>query len=279
MPFVKYSGRTYPPESPFARLVSVEIEAIASDHMTATPKAVRKWNGSIVKDGSLNEGGFEINVSPASGDMLVGEFKEICAALDSDDAKVDDSCGLHCHVDATDMSWWTIRQLVRLYAKLEDALFSIVDPRRRFPPADGGKHYCAPCGTHFLRALDSPKSTKDLTNKTHTLLYNTVGAVAIRRSHDKYQGSRYYALNLHSWLYRGTVELRMHHGTVDFDDCFNWALLCTSLVETAKNLKHDELRSWPIGIRGLLKLAPTLGCKAWVTSAWNEYNPDNRIEA
>src|SRR3990167_5914932 len=168
MPFVKYSGRTYPPESPFARLVSVEIEAIASDHMTATPKAVRKWNGSIVKDGSLNEGGFEINVSPASGDMLVGEFKEICAALDSDDAKVDDSCGLHCHVDATDMSWWTIRQLVRLYAKLEDALFSIVAPRRQFPPADGGKHYCAPCGTHFLRALDSPKSTKDLTNKTHT---------------------------------------------------------------------------------------------------------------
>ncbi len=43
--------------------------------------------------------------------------------------------------------------------------------------------------------------------------------------------SRYLDLNIHSWLYRGTVEYRLGNGTVDVDDIRMWPLWCLWLTE------------------------------------------------
>jgi len=278
-PLTKYTG-VATPDSPLTRLIAVEIEASGvadGDAGESINKAVMKWKGSIVNDGSLEEGGFEINTSPASGDLWTKQLTDICGGLADDGAEVDIKCGLHCHVDASDMNWWGVRRLVQLYHGVEDAMFGIVEPRRKLPPRDGGKHYCAPVGRHYLNALAKPKGTTDLMNKTHSVLYGYTGRDAVRQSRDKYNGARYYALNLHSWLYRGTIEFRMHHGTVVFKDIFNWGLLCASLVNTAVTANHSVIKTWQPGIRGLLELAPTPGCKAWVVKQHNKFNPTNKV--
>src|SRR6266702_5519087 len=61
---------------------------------------VRKWHGSIVRDGSLPNSGFEINTSPAAGDVYIKQITEICKALTRVDAKINNDCGLHIHIDA-----------------------------------------------------------------------------------------------------------------------------------------------------------------------------------
>src|ERR1041385_3921165 len=55
-----------------SRYISAEIEvARLGGHKALIEKVVKKWDGNIVYDGTLPEGGFEINTAPAGGDLYV----------------------------------------------------------------------------------------------------------------------------------------------------------------------------------------------------------------
>lgn len=58
---------------------------------------------------------------------------------------------------------------------------------------------------------------------------------------DKSHGSRYNALNLHSYYYRGTLEFRHHHGTINANTMTYWPLICGSIVEWAKTHSDTQL--------------------------------------
>lgn len=53
--------------------------------------------------------------------------------------------------------------------------------------------------------------------------------------------SRYWALNIHSWLYRGSIEFRLHHGTVALDDLVCWPLFCGWMVEAASRFPDFQI--------------------------------------
>ena len=46
--------------------------------------------------------------------------------------------------------------------------------------------------------------------------------------------SRYFKLNLQSYVKYGTVEFRHHSGTTTFSKVKNWILICARLVEYSK---------------------------------------------
>lgn len=58
---------------------------------------------------------------------------------------------------------------------------------------------------------------------------------------DKYNNARYKACNLHSWLYRGTVELRLPSGTVQGDKIAQWGILWGTIVDTAMRLSYADI--------------------------------------
>jgi hypothetical protein len=51
----------------------------------------------------------------------------------------------------------------------------------------------------------------------------------------KYNPTRYRGLNLHSFNYRGTVELRYWDGTLEAEDIKAWVILCLRLVLKSLN--------------------------------------------
>ena len=110
------------------------------------------------------------------------------------------------HVDARDYSHNDIGNLIRVYAKIEPALLKCIAKSRRT------NHYCEPCGEQMLERLANGGHLAS-EKKTALCVYGNEHKNLSAAKRDKYDDARYSALNLHSWIYRGSVECRLHHGT------------------------------------------------------------------
>lgn len=208
------------------RFIAAEIEVADIDENKSdlVAKAVKDWGGSIVQDGSLPENGFEINTAPAGGDLFVRQIDEICSALKKSSAKVDDSCGLHIHINAKDFNYYDVRRLMKVYAKIEDALFGMLPYRRK------KSHYCRPCGKNYIRNLINGRVPY---KKVKSSVIKTIYKDETTQNHKnvKHDSSRYVALNLHSWFYRGTVECRMFSGTTQSSKIVPWGIIWAKILD------------------------------------------------
>jgi hypothetical protein len=238
-------------KNPLSRFISLELEVAGADDGDSIGFAASKWNDAIVEDGSLPDGGFEINTNPSNGDLFLNHIHELGNALKGN-ATVNNSCGMHCHIDASDYSWFDLFKLCRVYTRIEDALFSMIAPSRR------GNNYCRTCADSF--------TFTDVKTFRETLIYRLyqqdvdmsewkwsasikANKHRIYYSQNKYHDARYSALNIHSFFYRGTVEFRHHQGCVDGERAANWGLLCAHIVEyaarsTSKQIKGLSGNSW-----------------------------------
>lgn len=208
---------------PFNRKFGVEIEAYGADkHLIArliTEAGVncmvegynhttrRHWK--IITDGSLNgANAFEI-VSPIlEGTAGMEELRKVCTVLESNRVKINKSCGMHIHFDASEMGFKQIQNLVLNYAKAEEAIDSFMPQSRR-----------ASNNTYCMSIMGSEAKVKQAT---------TIG-----RLQDIYR-SRYYKLNLQSYSRHQTVEFRQHSGTVEFQKISNWIFFLHNLVEYSR---------------------------------------------
>lgn len=254
--------------NPSKRFISVEIEvASVRDWASRVMDCCLKWRHSIVSDGSLPDTGFEINTAPAAGDRFVTCIQELGEALASHGAEVTRSCGLHVHVDARDYTFWDVRKFVLLWERVEPSLFSIVARSRR---PGSNNNYCLPVGERY-RPLTEEQDVKSSFIRS-IYGYDTKCERHQRQPYkvldskkgDKYDSARYYALNLHSWVYRGTLENRIHQGSVNAKRITNWSLLFAGLLDFAAQKTETYLRTLPAGMDTLLAAAPTDDVRAWV---------------
>ena len=217
------------------RCLSVEIEtaSLNYDQADRLQSAVRRWRGSIVEDGSIQ--GVEVVTAPAGGIHLERQIREICTGLAEADATVNATCGLHVHIDARDLRWYDLRRLVILYAAVEPALFDLAPASRRT------SGFCMPCGTRLIEGL----ATARCRGKSKTaLITNTYGAPPDRsfprKKTHKYDSARYSALNLHSYIYRGSVEFRLGSGSVDPTKILRWCRVLLAVFEASQRATEAE---------------------------------------
>lgn len=213
--------------NPSERFIAAEIEVAGKNDewYASVIEEVNKWGGRVVRDGSLPQGGFEINTAPAAGDQFIKEIRAICQTLQKAGAFVTEKCGLHVHVDARDYSYQDIRRLALVYAALEPALFQMVNAYRR------SNIYCMPCGQRFHQAMKfQEKPLKDLKKEVFQGIY-AMGFEARVYREWKDSAHRYSALNLHSWFYRGTIECRLFGGTVRSAKIIRWGMLWAKILD------------------------------------------------
>jgi len=248
--------------NPCPRLAALEIECCGFRGTRVSKRTVadvvRKWGAGIVEDGSLPCAGREITTAPAGGDLLVTQLTEISHTLHAARAYVDTSAGLHVHVDARDLSWWDIRRLVVLYARIEPALLSVLPPSRR------NNRYCLPCGQRYLNYLQQAPCRAQRKALVQAV-YGTTQECRYEKT-NKYCHKRYAALNLHSWWHRGTIECRLFPGTVDCRKMLHWARLWCSIVSAAATWTDKRVNSLPPTWDALLSLAPDHATSAWLTA-------------
>ena len=262
------------------RLIGVEIEVCGLEHARLGLKVrntVAKYHGAIVHDGSLPSGGFEINSTAASGDLFVDQVKDITDALDEAEAFVTEQAGLHVHVDCADHTYSDMRKLISLYAALEPALI-------RTQPASRvlNGSYCRPCGKTLKEGIDNfgPRKAgkKALKAKIISNTYREFGnspmpAGSLPPRQEHHNSARYRALNVHSWFYRGTVECRMHEGTVSGGDITSWGMLWASIVDTAYRMTDRQVNAYGTpkkaeSLEILLGIAPNDKVRQYITSRY-----------
>lgn len=251
------SGHTFhgEPSQRFPRYVGVEIECFLSDVTRRKYKALAEaWDAGITADGSVRADAGTHNVehgtSPARGDDFVKQLRETCDLLHEQGARVNKSCGLHVHVDARDFTTREILAFARLYSRVEKSLYGLVSKARRT------NDYSRPWGPKLTdehatsegrcSAMDEDQP---LTKREKALDIATYGdeSLARRCKTNRYKdSSRYHGVNFNALACHGTIEFRLHHGTVNFTKIAMWAALCSALVEYAKNHTEEEIK----GLRG-----------------------------
>ena len=224
-----------------ARFLAAEIEvAHIVKHGDRVEKVIQDWKGSVVPDGSLPNGGFEINTAPAGGDKFVEQITAICGALEKAGASVDRCCGCHVHIDARDMDFYAVRRLITIYASMEPALFAMVPETRR------RNAFCSPCGEEFVSVVKTGRiSAAEVRNRIHQAIYRTTDEGRLAEAkRSKCGAERYKALNLHSWCFRGSVECRLLDGTVDADDIINWGALWARILDFAQARTDEDAEAF-----------------------------------
>lgn len=203
-----------------------------------------------MEDGSLPDEGFEINTNPTRGEEYFKHIGNICEDMRKAEAKINNQCGLHVHVDARDLNWHDIYKLALLYQRVEDAIFKMQPKSRQ------DNHYCLRVDNNYnltakdykhklLRKLyehEFPKHRKETRPATTS---NRSGKRVFGERTEKYHSARYYAMNIHTFFYRGTIEFRHAASTSNTDKATNWGLVCMWIVEQATKMSVAQINALP----------------------------------
>lgn len=185
------------------RAVGIDVAVEGYNHTTRN-----HWK--LVTDASLTGNNtFEL-VSPVlEGEAGLKELEKVCWVLEFCDVKVNDSCGLHIHMDAADFDLQTWKNLALSYKHLERVIDSFMPQSRR------QNYYCK--GLSSISAIDIQ------------------AAQSINDLQAAFGNNRYRKVNLEAYARHRTVEFRQHSGTTNFTKMENWIRFLNGLITFAKS--------------------------------------------
>jgi hypothetical protein len=186
----------------------------------------------ISHDGSLDQGGIEIQTPPASLNELETIVTNTCETLRSRNWQSTVKCGLHIHLDASDFKDDSkkIINVIKTFYAIEDMIFSIL------PPSRWVSKYCQRLSKDYLYNSFNGKAKADVAWYKEESMRLLEG-----RKSRKYDKARYYGINIHSLFYNGTLELRYHSGTVNEKKILYWTAFALNVLDYALNRYDDKV--------------------------------------
>lgn len=167
-----------------------------------------RWK--ITSDGSLTGNqSFEL-VSPIlHGEEGLKDLEKVCWVLELCDVKVNNSCGLHIHMDAAGFTLQTWKNLALSYKRLEKVIDAFMPSSRR------NNRFC-----------------QGFANITETQIKSAGTITDLRRA---FGNDRYRKVNLEAYARHRTVEFRQHGGTTNFTKMSAWVYFLAKLITFAEN--------------------------------------------
>lgn len=165
-------------------------------------------------------------VSPILSYEDIEDLQEIVRLLRKCGAIVNDSCGIHIHVDASKHTPQTLRNLINLTFQKEDLLYkalAIKSERVR---------YCAKVNEKLLNNLNSKKPQ---TMEALADIWYEQAPYDRRNAH--YNNSRYHGINLHATFTKGTVEFRLFNSTTHAGEIKAYIQFCLAVSHQALSQK------------------------------------------
>lgn len=255
------------------RTVGVEME-IAEWRGMESRRTIPNLNFTTTHDWSVQPSQLEMVVSPMRRDAFIRGMLSLSHMMNTYRVVCNQTCALHVHVGGDDLSYWEIRRLLELYQRCEPDIYRyLIAPHRSqtqeaihycqmmTQPHTGRCSRCTRYDNSFPGKRISPeplsltlsrmweaRSTEDLKLCLLRMLYGienpstSPGDLEYRKG-GKYEYCRYFGLNLHSWMYRLTVEWRMKEATSDPIEMVCWPLWCGWFTHAATRMSDAEARS------------------------------------
>ena len=177
--------------------------------------------------------GLELVSPPLEGEAGLKEVRRVLTALHATGAKVNKSCGLHVHHDASEFTLDNFKNIFKNFIAQEDIFDAILPVSRRA----NNNQYCKTLQSANSRAIDEAATVGQL--------YRAVSGIGYR--------SRYYKLNLGAYFTHGTIEFRQHSGTVEWEKIVNWIRLTSKFLEDSKDLAEPITGIFPYRFHALME--------------------------
>lgn len=190
----------------------------------------RRW--IVERDASVNSinGGDPCEfVTPKCSYDDIPLVQECVRALRKAGAKVDSSCGLHIHIDGSNHDAKSLKNLIFNFRAKEELIFKAVGTR-----ASRLARWCRPIEDNLIESIKKIKKVSD--SSLREVWYKEYAPYENQSAH--YNGSRYHAINYHSFWYRGTVEFRLFEASLHAGEIRAWINLCLAMSAAAINSKR-----------------------------------------
>ena len=188
-----------------SRYFGVELE-------TNLGRCSNRYAFAAKNDGSIS--GWEFVSHKLRGDAGLVELREF---MDSGDCiEVGDNCGLHVHMDMSDLSDTQIRAVYAAYVVTEDYWFNKVRSSRQ------ENQYCYRLPERIFEDIRANSYFFDFAEMQ----------------------DRYAWINAGAYCRHRTLENRLHHATWNYAEVEAWVILNLRFVEACKNLNFARSDSW-----------------------------------
>ncbi len=155
-------------------------------------------------DGSVGAFGREFTSPPLKGEAGLDEVRKLCDYAERNGWMANERCGLHVHVDVRALDIKRLQAIACAFYLARDVFGSLVRSDRL------RNQYCAGANENmadYLQKLDWHYFSECL--------------------------DRYCWVNWAAYSKHGTVEVRLHHGTVEVEEICTWVELCVKFVDWA----------------------------------------------
>lgn len=163
-------------------------------------------------------------VSPICQYADIAIIQELVRVLKQNSAVVNESCGIHIHLNAAPHTPKSLLNIVNIMAAKEDLLYKALQV------ADTRQEYCEKTNARFLEEVNRHKPTT--LEQMKQIWYDGRDG-----SHNHYSPTRYRCLNLHSVFSKGTIEFRLFNSTLDPDRVKSYIQLCLAISHQALTQK------------------------------------------
>ena len=166
----------------------------------------------------------------------MGKLQEVVRALRHAGAIVNSSCGMHVHVDASKHTAQSLKNALSIMYSKEDILFKAlkVNESRVY-------RWCKKVDEDKLKKIRKLPSGAGMRQMQELWYSDTSESPSFH-----YNETRYYALNLHSVFYRGTLEWRCFESTLHAGEVRANITLALAISAQAINQKKTVMRKTEI---------------------------------
>lgn len=219
--------------------LEVEVEYMHMDAPKGRERMELPLSCGITHDGSLTNG-IEVTTPPAKGRTLARLVTKVMDTLAEHGYDKDHTCGLHTHIDLRDHKgdFKFMSHLFNALISVEDILFAMQTESRH------SNSYSIPMRNSykFFDMYGQKSGDFDYTYYRQPKTFD--GHYSMEREKErKYAGNRYMAFNFHSVFFRGSLECRLHEGTVNPEDALLWIdLLQAIIARVEKGHSYSAMR-------------------------------------
>lgn len=179
-------------------------------------------------------------VSPKLEYAEMEKLQEVVRCLRNHRARVNDSCGQHVHIDASNHTARSLKNAMTIMYSKEDILFKALKVQ-----TSREARYCQKVRPMVLEKIRRmPNSTMSM-EKLKRIWYEGRDGSGYH-----YDDTRYYALNLHAVFYKGTLEWRcfestLHAGKVRANITLALAISAQAINQRCAQMKKTEITENP----------------------------------
>ena len=192
----------------------------------------RRERGRLVSASDLYK--VEMN-SPKLGYSEMGKLQEAVRALRRAGALVNSSCGMHVHVDASKHTPQSLKNALSIMYSKEDILFEALKVNE-----NRVERWCQKVREPMLEKIRKMPTGMTMEQLKRAWYDGEDGSL------EHYNWTRYYALNLHSVFYRGTLEWRCFESTLHAGEARANITLALAISAQAINQKRTVMRKTEI---------------------------------